>query len=166
MKKIFFFYFLLLVAAACSSPVSQESAEESLQYAEALLERGDNAAAIDAVASLADTASFSRLSIEQLGRLSMIFMQVSENIDQATNVGSATDIYDYVYRVNADSAAMFYDSIEPAQMQFVETMRHSSVARRAPMDISSIPSDTYIEVDSLIGVDSLEIKDQSLETAE
>ena len=160
MKKIFQFQILsfaalMLSMVACTAPVTQESVDESLQYAEALLERGSFEAALDGVKSIADSAKFEKLTITQLGRLSMIYMQVSENMDQASNLVVATDIFDYAYRVNADSAAMFYGSVEPDQMQYVETMRHSSASRRMPMDVTSIPEDIYIECDSLYLIEQL-----------
>ena len=158
MKKLFKFLILALGAlmlslTACSSPISQESVEESMQYAEALIEKGDWSAALECVKQITDTATFAQLNVSQLGRLSMIYMQLSEEVDQAVNLGIATDIFDYVYQVNADSAAAFYNSVEPVQMQFVESMQHSSVARKAPMDISSIPVDTYIDEDTLVFID-------------
>ena len=148
---------MLLLLVGCSSPVSQESVEVSLLYAEASIDNGNPDEALESVEQYADSVLFDQLTVAQLCRLSMVFMQVSDKIDQATNVERATDIYDYVNMMSADSAAVFYDSVEPMQMQFVEAMRHNSVARRAPMDVSSIPADMFFETDSLGYIDTLAV---------
>lgn len=165
MKKFSKFYFILLLATlisftACSETISKESVEASLQYAESAIENDNAEDAVKYVKQYADSAIFDELSIDQLGRLSMIVMRISDDIDQAANVTLATDIFDHLYKVNADSATAFYNSIEPDRMQFVETMRHNSVARRTPMDISSIPEDEYFDIDSLIMIDSLKLIEQ------
>ncbi len=128
--------------AACSGNMSPESIEETLRQAESAIAKGDMTVASSVAANIADSTSVGNMSVSQIGRLSMVYMQLADSIDQSANTETATDLYDRAFRVNADSARQFYNSIEPEHMQFVETMTGNSIARRNPIDINSLPADS------------------------
>lgn len=132
----------LLAAASCNGPVSVESIEESLRNAENAIAKGDMKVAQSVASNISDSLTLDRMSVTQLGRLSMIFMQVADSLEQSANTETATDIYDRAFRTDADSARDFYNTIEPERMQFVETLTASSAARRNPFDISAVAPDS------------------------
>lgn len=132
----------LLAAASCNGPASVESIEESLRNAENAIAKGDMKVAQSVASNISDSLTLDRMSVTQLGRLSMIFMQVADSLEQSANTETATDIYDRAFRTDADSARDFYNTIEPERMQFVETLTASSAARRNPFDISAVAPDS------------------------
>lgn len=133
---------IMLVASSCNGPVSLESIEESLRSAESAIAKGDMKVAQSVACNISDSLTLDRMSVNQLGRLSMVFMQVADSLEQSANTETATDIYDRAFRTDADSARNFYNSIEPERMQFVETLTASSASRRNPFDISAVVPDS------------------------
>lgn len=138
---------VILIASACSGNSMSENIEETLRTAESAIAKGDMTVAQSVARNISDSASLNQMSVTQLGRLSMIFMQLADSLDQSANTETATDIYDRAFRTNADSADLFYNAIEPERMQFVETMTGNSAARRNPMDMSAVLPDSDFHED-------------------
>lgn len=129
----------LFLAMACGSGAS--SFEDSLRQAEAAVASGDMSAAQSATEHLVGDENLSQLSATQLARLSMVYMQMADSIDQGDITDRATDLYDRAYKANADSADFYYQSIEPDRMQYVALLTTRSAARRHPIDMSNMPNE-------------------------
>lgn len=131
---------------ACSQQLSPESIEETLRLAENAVAKGDMTAARNVLSNLSsDTTINVNMSVSQLARLSMVYMQLADSIDQELNTNQAADFYDLAYENNAADADSFYRNVAPEHMQYVETLSNHSANRANPVDISSLPD----EIDSL-----------------
>ena len=93
------------------------------------------------------------VSAMQLCRLSMIFMELSECINQSTNVGFASTCYNRAVKMEPDSAAVFFESLP------IDCERHVHMLRAFAM--------TYERPDSLylVDFDSMEMMIDSLDSA-
>lgn len=142
MKNLRILYGVMALAFAviitgCGGQMSTESIEESIRQAEEAVAMGDMAAA-QSVASYI-TADTNLLSATQMARLSMVYMQMADSIDQEGNTNIAADYYDMAIHVDADSANIFYQNIEPGRLQYVETLANHSANRSNPADIANMP---------------------------
>ncbi len=102
------------IVTACSGN-TDERIETELRQAEMSVAQGDMVAA-QSVADhvLNDTHTYQQLTPRQLGRLSLVYMQLSDSTDQAGNVSSAISCFRKAYTDNPDSAAAFYATV-PAE---------------------------------------------------
>lgn len=144
LKKPLFFAAVALAAilTACQFKASVESVEAMLREAEDAVAVGDMTAAQSVASYITnDPALPEQMSTTQLARLSMIYMQVADSLDQETNTSRAADLYDMAYKSNSDSADAFYRSVEPARMQYVETLSNHSANRANPVDITTVPDE-------------------------
>ncbi len=133
---------LTAALTACQFKPTAESIESTLRDAEDAVAIGDMTSAESVASYLTkDPALSHRMSSTQLARLSMIYMQVADSIDQEGNTNRAADLYDMAYKTDADSADAFYRAIEPSRMQYVETLTNHSANRANPVDISTVPDE-------------------------
>lgn len=109
---------ILLLSAAYSCGNSATDIEQQLQRAEMAVAQGDMTAAHSAAEHLIGNDNLSTLPASQLARLSMVYMQMADSMDQDSNVAIATDLYRRAYEANPDSAAMFYSEVSPEHMQY------------------------------------------------
>ena len=138
---------LTTIASACSG-ISADNVEQMIREAESAVANGDMTAAQSVAAHLTDDSNLQNLSATQAARLSMIYMQMAETLDNTDNANSdmATDLYDKAFQINPDSAPAYYSSVEPEMYQYVETLSARSTHRSNPVDMSNIPDET--EADS------------------
>lgn len=112
---------LLLLTASLSLLISscsdKSSPDAELRAAEAAIANGDMTAASAVAQRLTDHHNLSGLSARQLGRLSIVYMQIADSLDSGT-VASATDAYRRAYRQNPDSARAFYSSLPADKAQY------------------------------------------------
>ncbi|MBD5422036.1 MAG: hypothetical protein HDR49_03270 [Bacteroides sp.] len=128
--------------AACSMKASVESIESSLREAEDAVAVGDMASAESVASYLTnDPALPGAMTSVQLARLSMVYVQVADSLDQEGNTNRAADFYDMAYKANSDSAEAYYRSVEPSRLQYVETLANHSANRANPVDISNLPDE-------------------------
>lgn len=79
----------------------------------------------------------------ELARLSILYMQVNEHSDDPETVDLAVECYRQAYKVNADSAAMYYDNLPVDREKFAMTLRNivnsQDYPQEIPSDFDSIP---------------------------
>lgn len=109
---------ILILSAAYSCGNSTTDIEQQLQRAEMAVAQGDMTAARSAAEHLIGDDNLSTLPASKLARLSMVYMQIADSMDQDSNVAIATDLYRRAYEANPDSAAMYYSQISPEHMQY------------------------------------------------
>ena len=108
---------LMALAISCSSKVSPE---EDIRRAEMAIAQGDMEVASSVASHLTSEPALSSMSASQLARLSMVYMQLSEedNDDAGTNVATATDCYRRAFKADADSAGQYFSSLPSEQAQY------------------------------------------------
>lgn len=132
---------ILSVISACTATPGAASFESELRDAERAVARGDMQAAVSVAAHLSDDPQLHTRSAEQLGRLSMVYIQLADSIDHEANVDKAADIYDIALSNDPDSTRLFFQSVDPAQMQYAETIAARSAMRKNPLDMSRLDAD-------------------------
>lgn len=107
----------LLALAACSQAVN-----DPLEPALSAMRSHDYEAAVEAIEQL-DVDTTTTLDVAQLGRLSIIYMKLSEVKDVDVNTAMATRCYTTAMWIDADSARSFYNSLPIDESQYVEVMQ-------------------------------------------
>ena len=114
---------MLLTGLTClwSCSGAKDQADERLEAAEAAVNRGDMATA----ESLADavTENDGNLSVDRLGRLSILYMKIGElATDNSDYVAKASRCYRSAFELNADSARVFYTDVDTDDVPYVMTL--------------------------------------------
>ena len=120
---------------SCSGS-AEDITESALREAEMAIAQGDMTAAESATKHIVGNRSLEDLTPRQLGRLSMIYMQLADVDDKGDHVSHATDCYRTAFAADSDSAAAFYNNVAP---------EHTAHA----MLLSAIVHSTDIPTDSL-----------------
>ncbi|MCM1349295.1 MAG: hypothetical protein NC338_07780 [Firmicutes bacterium] len=107
---------------ACSGSSGSSIADE-LREAEAAVAVGDMEAARSVAKNLLGNENLSHLPASELGRLSIVYMQIADSIDQENSIAQATDLYRRAFDANADSAALFYNDVTPEMYPYVAMLR-------------------------------------------
>lgn len=107
-----------VIAAGSVSCSSGVDAEAALQQSEMALARGDMQVASSVAAKLSDGENLSGLTAAQLARLSMVYMQLADEDEQADEASKAADCYRRAFKANADSAAAYYTALPSEKAQY------------------------------------------------
>ena len=145
---------LMALVISCSGNRSVESLEESIRQAERAVAKGEMTAAKSVSDKILGEENLSRLSPSQIGRLSMVYMQIADSLDQPANTDTAADLYERAYKINADSAETFYQTIGPERLQYVAALSARSAHRNNPVDMANIPDEESAtdSIDSLFNI--------------
>lgn len=152
MKKILTFIMAaaLLTVWSCDTAVSRN---DELTAAEQAVDTHNYRGAQTACDRLLEQSAGEPLSAAQYGRLSLLFMRLSEIDAEHENVGQATQCYLKAFAADADSARAYYSSLPLEMSSYVEMMASLSRAITSPADISD---DSWCETDSIPATDSHE----------
>lgn len=132
---------VLLLLCSCTNVVDSTDITDSIRQAEQAIAQGDMQAAQSAGDYLMKDDISSGLSATQLARLSMVYVQLADSLDQQENLRKAADLYDMALRANADSANHFYNNLSPDQLQYYAAMTELSQRRSTPISLDSIPDE-------------------------
>ncbi|MDE6382948.1 MAG: hypothetical protein K2K79_01200 [Paramuribaculum sp.] len=130
---------ILLLTASCG--LTSGEVVDNLRDAEQAIARGDMKAAQSAGDYILGDENFSGLSASQLARLSMVYMQLADSVDQTSNIRKAADLYDRAQSLDADSAAEVYNNLPPDQLQYYAAMSEYSASRKSPVSLDSLPEE-------------------------
>lgn len=142
----------ILTFTACTTGTTADIAD-SLRQAEIAIARGNIADAQHAGKYLSNPGLTAMMDASQLARLSMVYMQLADSIDQLENLHRATDLYDMALKANADSAAQVYNNLPPDQLQYYATMAELSMRRSSPLSLDSIADEEeamHLQLDTLM----------------
>ncbi len=144
MKNLLITLILTVASIAVASCTGERRASDDLREAEMALANGDMTVArsvADRVLGSADTDS---LSARELARLSIVYMRMAEEEnDNTALVATAADLYRQACRENPDSAAEYYNSLDPAGEALVSRLHHIVVATDSATTIpDDLPYDT------------------------
>lgn len=120
-----------LSVTACSSTGSSASVADDIAEAEQSVVAGDPSGAKKICDALMKGDAHSRLTVGDLCRLSMVYMQLADISDEGDNIGYATQCWREAHKMQPDSAKAFYSRV-PAEEQedvillaaLVRTMDH------------------------------------------
>lgn len=126
---------IAIFAGSCTN-TTDDVIEQNLREAEMAVAQGDMKVAESVTKNIIGNRPLDNLTPRQLGRLSMVYMQLADSTDQGDHVSHATECYRKAFEINPDSAASFYSNISP---------EHTAHA----MLLSSIVHSTDIPADSL-----------------
>lgn len=105
-----------LAICGCSR---ENSLEADLQQAEMSVAQGDMRAASSILRHIVkDGKNLSGLPASKLARLSLIYMQIADSMDQSENVALATQCYNQAFTADPDSATQFYSSVSPEHTRY------------------------------------------------
>lgn len=144
MKRLFPLALTLLasVMTACSG---NTDVDETLRTAEMAIARGDMTAATSVARTLTDSTSLSKLSPRQLGRLSIIYMQLADSVDNVENVAIATDAYRRAFNADSDSADEYYSSLNSDKLPYSMMLQALTGSQDNPADLDADePADTAV----------------------
>lgn len=135
----------MIVAMLCyQSCISNENhTEKDLQQAEISLIHG-NIADAARIAKHINERDTDTLTCRQLGRLSLIYMQLADSVDTDDNIGLATELCRRAFAMNVDSATLFYSSVSQQQTPYAIMLTAIVGALDSSMSSSSTDSDSLI----------------------
>lgn len=102
----------LAVCWSCSGSAVEKN-DADIREAEMAIAQGDMRAAESVTTHIMGSPDTAHLTPSQLGRLSLVYMQLADSTDQGDNVAMATDCYRRAYSANADSARAYYNNVAP-----------------------------------------------------
>lgn len=115
---------IALLCGACGS-TSENQVENDLRTAEDAIIRGDMKAAKSVANHLTDGENLTGLTPRQLGRLSIVYMQLADQADQADNVSAAIGCYRKAFAVDSDSATAYYNSVPGEHAMVLSALTHA-----------------------------------------
>lgn len=131
----------VFAVSACGDSSSRVAGQ--LAEAETAIAVNDIDAALRICRAVNDCRSDSLMAVSELGRLSILYMQLSDRTDDTDNVDLAVACYRQAFAVNPDSARAFYSSLPRDDDKYVMMLATIAGALDNP------PSLTEEEPDSL-----------------
>lgn len=125
MKKyslIFAFLLLTVILSGCRSSIPADEHLSLLDDAQCAIENGDYDSARDICDNLIKGARTEDMTAATLGRLSIIYMQISDNATSDDYTVNAYQCYRNAFKVNADSAKVFYSGINGDDTRLVHML--------------------------------------------
>ena len=149
-----YFLYIIVIMTVTLSACGESSIDRSIDAAENSLTNHDYGEAMDICNRIAERDSMNSLTVNQLCRLSMVYMQLSENRDEDVNVAMATRCFHLAVEHDADSATLFYNNIPVDNQHWVHFLNALNKVLDAPRDF--FPEESP---DSIFIPDSTEIID-------
>lgn len=154
LSYLFLYIFVIMTVGLASC--GDGSIDRSIDAAENSLANNDYAEAMGICNRIAERDSMNDLTINQLCRLSMIYMQLSENRDEDVNVAMATRCFHLAMEHDADSAASFYNNIPVDNQHWVHFLNALNKVLDAPRDFFPEEStDSIFIPDSTVIIDDI-----------
>lgn len=151
MKKLitafFTAIFTLTIACGCSDKATE--AANRLAEAQDAIAVNDVDAAIHILHNLNDLKDEKGLTVSQLGRMSILYMQLTDRTDDSDNVDYAVNCYREAFALNPDSARAFYSSLPREDDKYVIMLAGISGNIDNPPSLEdaeepdSIPADSF-----------------------
>ncbi|MDE6783434.1 MAG: hypothetical protein K2J17_06915 [Paramuribaculum sp.] len=141
MQRLYYLLIAIILLLTASCGLTSGEVVDNLRDAEQAIARGDMKAAQSAGDYILGDENFSGLSASQLARLSMVYMQLADSVDQTSNIRKAADLYDRAQSLDADSAAEVYNNLPPDQLQYYAAMSEYSASRKSPVSLDSLPEE-------------------------
>lgn len=131
MKKLFLILMGVLVLSACAESVNHNAITD----AENFIARNDYKSAQKISDDIMTEIDVADASVMSLCRLSMVYVKLSEQLNEVENMAVATKCYRAAVEKNADSVAVCFSELSVEDVQYAEMLRTLSDAIDAPCDI-------------------------------
>ncbi len=131
MKKFFLILMGALLFSACSGGVGHHAISD----AEDFIARKDYKAAQEISDDIMAEVDIADASVKSLCRLSMVYVKLSEQLNEVENMAVATKCYHAAVEKNADSVAACFSDLSVEDVQYTEMLRTLSDVIDAPCDI-------------------------------
>lgn len=144
MKNLLITLIIAIASLAAISCTGERRASDDLREAEMAIADGDMTVARSVADRLLGSVDPDSLSARELARLSIVYMHMAEEEnDNTTLVATAADLYRQACRENPDSAAEYYNSLDPAEEALASRLHHIVVATDSATTIpDDLPYDT------------------------
>ena len=123
--------------------------ETTIQEAEMAVAQGDMISASSIAYKLSKGENLTGLTATQLGRLSLIYMQIADSLEPEENISKATEYFRKAYDIDADSASLFYSGVERDRLPHVMMLSTLVSSLDAPEFTFSNENDS-IPLDSIL----------------
>ncbi len=139
----------LIVAQGCGKPSSAEINASVTDAEEAV--RSDHQEAAAKICRQLVEEHFSTLSEDELGRLAIVYMKLSESENYDENVAEATQCFRQAWKLSTDSMRGFTASLSPEDLPHFEMLRRlsASIDRRPDLMEAQEPDSLYVVPDSV-----------------
>ena len=117
--KLKIYLIAIATVAAILSACSSSNPSEDISLAEESIIINEPTRAREIADGLTKGKDLSRLSISDLGRLSMIYMKLSDMTDEGESVANATHCFREAFKLNPDSARLFYSNVSVDEEKYV-----------------------------------------------
>lgn len=114
---------VMCVCLLCMTACGSDAVDTHLSEAEAAVAAGNYDVAQDLCDSMSDDATLASMRASQLGRLSIVYMQLDERESDGRNARMAQRCYSAAYATDADSARIFYAGLSAQEFALAETLR-------------------------------------------
>lgn len=133
---------LVLLLGGC---VSSESHADAIADAEQAFVDGEYGRSQEICNSIT-TDGLDKLSEQQLGRLAIIYMKLSEVPNGTDHVAEATQCYLQAWKISNDSMAAFTNGLPPEDLQYIMMLNRIGGSIVSPPDLSHEfePEDTIV----------------------
>lgn len=131
MKKLFLIFIGVLIFSACAESVNHGAISD----AENFIARNDYKSAQKISDDVMVEIDIDDASVLSLCRLSMVYVKLSERLNEVENMAIATKCYNAAVEKDADSVAMCFSELSVEDVQYAEMLRTLSEAINAPCDI-------------------------------
>lgn len=131
MKKLFLILMGVMMLLACSRGIGHHAISD----AEDFIARKDYKSAQKISDDIMEEVEIVDASVMSLCRLSMVYVKLSEQLNEVENMAVATKCYHAAVEKNADSVAVFFSDLSVDDVQYVEMLRTLSAVIDTPCDI-------------------------------
>lgn len=140
---------LLLGLMLCACGGGAGNMAERISSAEMAYATGD-AASLRRICDeiMDDNTEEDGLTAAQLGRMSILYMELYDHTDDSDALDMATRCYRSAYKENADSAAYFYAHLPAEQYKYGMSLTMLVQSVDNPVDISDIETSDSCEIES------------------
>ncbi len=125
MKKLLLITALIpamIIIAGCSRAISADEHPSLIEDAQMAIETGDYESARKICDKLIDGAKTEEMTASTLGRVAIIYMQISDDATSDDYTVNAYQCYRNSFKVNPDSARAFYSGINGDDARFVHML--------------------------------------------
>lgn len=147
MRTIMLLAISVLLLAACSGV----GESDKISHAELSIMEGDYTEAQDVCDNLLKNRPMNAFTVNELCRLSIVYMRLSENHNADDNVATAIQCYRTAMRLDPDSVVSYFMNVPIEDVQYEATLK--SIAKSLDCPVGSIgceiPDSVYMVNDSL-----------------
>lgn len=147
MKSLLFLFIITIILPACST----KSGDDSINDIEHLIELQDFNSAQKLCENITKEKSLDEITLNNLCRLSVAYMKLSEQINHEENIAMATKCYHIATDINPDSVAHYFSELSIEEAHHEIMLKTLSESIDLPCEINGYePIDSCENLDDYI----------------